>query len=122
VIFGKYYIQSQDAQTITASTPVNELGVPMPNPLRRFEVYAGPQVNYAFNDRVTAFVLYEASVIYDTHGMPDTLDPKNTNADLNPGVALKLHDKFTLIPNLLWYTLLPVNTTALNVAASISLL
>jgi len=87
------------------------------------ELYTGPQLNYAVNDKVNAFVLFEAIVDYDKSGMPtNSTDPKASQCDFEPGVDLKLHKNVTVSPFLNWYTNQPMYTTTLNINASIRLL
>lgn len=106
----KYWFQSKDT---------NAKG----DALVRSELYTGPQVSYAVSDKVSAWVLYEAVVNYDTKGL-NTNDkaPLQSQADVEPGMDIKIHDRITLSPFLNWYTNQPLYTTTLNVAAAIRLL
>jgi hypothetical protein len=85
------------------------------------ELYAGPQLNYAFNDSAIAFVLYEVSVRYNTLGVPNTNDPKKSLADLEPGASFKVHKRVALTPYLNWFTNQPISTTTLNLNADLTL-
>lgn len=108
-LYAKYYLQADDT---------NAKGVP----LDRLAVYAGPQLNYEVNDKITAFVLYEATTVYNTHGMPDYINYNTSNTDLEPGLDLKLHERFSLSPVLNWYTNQKLSTTSLVLTAALKLL
>lgn len=112
VSYAKYWFQSRKLSN--AKTPA---------PLIRSELYTGPQVNYTFNDKVTAWLLYEAVVGYNTLGQStNETSPLESQADVEPGVDIKVHDRVTLSPFLNWFTNQPLYTTTFNLAASITLL
>ncbi|MEW6056866.1 MAG: hypothetical protein AB1540_09650 [Bdellovibrionota bacterium] len=93
--------------------------------LPSYAFYTGPQVNYAFSDNVTAFVLYETSTTINTKDESDSLEvnaPGFSNADLEPGVDIRLHRRVTLTPYLNWYTNQRLETTTMNLAAAFTLL
>lgn len=91
--------------------------------LARSSLYTGPQLNYQINDNINAFVLYEASVDYNTEGNnTNDLSPLASQSDFEPGMDIKLHDRVTLSPYLNWWTNQPLYTTTLNLAAEFKLL
>ncbi|HRK02569.1 MAG TPA: hypothetical protein PLH57_07870 [Oligoflexia bacterium] len=88
----------------------------------RWKFYTGPQVNYAVNDKVTAFVLFEAVAAFDNQGYSNTTNDQLSLADLEPGVELNLHERVSLTPFLNWYTNQPISTTSINLNATIKML
>lgn len=92
------------------------------DPLNRWLLYTGPQINYEFNDKVTAFVLYEAYTNVNTKGAFDVARYAVSNTDIEPGLNLNLHERLQLSPALNWYTNQPLSTTSLLLNASIKLL
>lgn len=87
------------------------------------EVYTGPQLSYGFTDKVSAFVLYEAAMTFNTLGQPQSsTSPNDSLTDLEPGMSLDVTPNISLIPFLNWYTNQPMATTSINLSASIKLL
>lgn len=106
----RYWFQTQDKGTKSGS------------PLPRTQLYTGPQINYKFSEAVTAWVLYEATVVFDTAGIPNTRNPNRSLVDLEPGVDIKLGKRVSLSPYLNWYTSQPISTTSMNLTASVQML
>lgn len=91
-------------------------------PLSSLLLYTGPQVNYMFSDRASGFLLMEANVMFDTHGIPNTRDDNASLVSLQPGVAVNVSDRVVLTPSLNWFTNQPLETTSFHLTADISLL
>ena len=90
--------------------------------LPRMQLYTGPQLNYKFSDAVTAWVLYEATVVFDTAGMPNTRIPGRSVTDIEPGVDIRISERASLTPYLNWYTSQPIKTTSVNLTATLAVL
>jgi hypothetical protein len=122
--FGKspFSISTVNYSRVWFQTQTNN---PAGSSLPLLELYTGPQINYQVNDAVTAFVLYEADLVYNNNGVPNSRDVKKSQpslADVEPGVDIKLHDRVTLSPYLNWFTNQRLSTTTVNLAASFTLL
>ena len=110
VNYAKVFMQTKDKDINSGSN------------LTRYEFYTGPQVNFEFNDRVTAWVLYEAIVHKDTLGNWDNNPLRaKTLTDVEPGADVKITDNISVSPYLNWYPALPLKTTSVNIALSASL-
>lgn len=119
--YAKYWFQTRN-NDIRKADKHNANGANT-TPLAMFEMYSGPQVNYAFTDKVTAFVLYEGYVNFDTSGMPNSKTKKDISLiDVEPGVNLQLHDRVSVTPFLNWFTNQPLYTTTFNLNAAFTLL
>lgn len=88
----------------------------------RWQLYTGPQVNYAVNDKLTAFVLFEAIASWNNKGETDIDNPNASLADLEPGVEWAVHERVSLTPFLNWFTNQPLSTTSINLNATIKML
>lgn len=85
--------------------------------------YAGPQINYEFNDKATGFLLYEAVARIYTNGYPDWVrNSQRSLTDLEPGMMINVSKSVMLMPCLNWYLNQPVSTTSVNLNASLKLL
>ncbi|MBI3554953.1 MAG: hypothetical protein HY074_01665 [Deltaproteobacteria bacterium] len=127
VLFGKYWIQPEDMSTakkipVDPSNPNSATTDGGQSPLTRLELYAGPQINYEFSPKVTAFLLFEADNNWNTHGMPASAATGYSNYDFEPGVNLTLHNRLSLTPALNWYTNQRLSTTSMILTAAIKLL
>lgn len=90
--------------------------------LTQYQIYTGPTLNYDFNDKVGAFVLYEASLKFNTLGeSQNQYDPSQSLTDLEPGVNINLNKHISIAPYLNWYTAQPLNTTSINMSASLAM-
>ncbi len=107
----RYWVQSNDRQALDPSAT-----------LPRLQLYTGPQLNYQFTQQVTAWVLYEATVVVDTAGIPNTRNPNRSLADVEPGLDIKINDRVSMTPYLNWYTNQPLSTTSMNLNANIVML
>lgn len=105
----RYWFQTKEANAAGGMLP-------------RMQLYTGPQLNYRFSDAVTAWVLYEATVVIDTAGMPNTRIPGRSLTDIEPGVDIRLSDRVSLTPYLNWYTSQPIKTTSVNLTANLAVL
>jgi hypothetical protein len=83
--------------------------------------YAGPQVNYRINDNVTLWSLFELSITQDTVGGSTAANPQKSVADIEPGVDFKVTKGVYLSPYLNWFTNQGLDTTSINMTASISI-
>lgn len=110
VNFVRYYFQRQAFMT-------NNPGLALP----RVMYYTGPVVSYQVNDKVALWNVLEATVTYDTQGVANTTDPDRSLFDVEPGVDLKVSDHVTLSPYLNWFVNRPLNTTSINLMASVSM-
>ena len=109
--YARYFIQSKELHPKTNS------------PMTQMDFYTGPQLNYEVSDKISAFVLYEAEMTYDTLGRSETnYAPNNSKTDLEPGVSLQLGKAVNLTPFLNWYTNQRLSTTSVNLNASINLM
>jgi len=86
-----------------------------------FEIYTGPQVNYAVNDSINAFLLFEAVTNWNHAGMPNMTDTSLSLADLEPGVDFRVGSHATVTPYLNWYTNQPIRTTSMNLSLALTL-
>lgn len=107
----RYWIQSNDRQAL------DHLAT-----LPRLQLYTGPQLNYQFAPQITAWILYEATVVVDTAGIPNTRNSNRSLADVEPGVDIKINDRVSVTPYLNWYTNQPLSTTSMNLNANIVML
>lgn len=105
----RYWIQTRDTSASGSNLP-------------RIQLYTGPQMNYKVSDAVTAWVLYEATVIFDIAGIPNSRNPKRSLADIEPGIDVKVNDRVSLTPYLNWYTSQPIKTTSVNLTANFTVL
>lgn len=110
VIFGKFHVQSRQGTVATGAG------------MDQIEAYMGPQLNYEISDKVTAFVLYEADLKWNTFGVPNYAAYANSPCDVEPGVAVNVSDRLTLIPGLNWYTNQRLSTTSVMLQAMIKML
>jgi hypothetical protein len=110
VAFGRYWVQ------VHQTLPYDESAS-----LSRFTLYVGPQVNYKVSERITAWVLYESLVTFDTFGIPNTIYPEQSLADVEPGVDIRLNDTVSITPYLNWFTSQPLKTISVNLNASIAI-
>jgi len=109
--FAQYYLQSEKFSPKSGS------------PLTQMRFYAGQQLNYAINDNITAYALYENIVRYNTLGIPqNTYSPNSSQADLEPGMSLQVSKAVNLSPYLNWYTNQSIKTTTVNLNANIQLM
>lgn len=93
-------------------------------PHRTFQAYSGSQINYAINDNVQPFILFETSNNWYSDGLPEHADehnPKRSLSDLEPGVNVQITDRISLTPFLNWYTNQKLKTTSANLTAVIQL-
>lgn len=109
VNFARFWLQQEEKSATGGTMPALQL-------------YTGPQVNYQVNDAVTAFVLYETTVVYNNQGIPNTTNADASLADIEPGADIKINDRITLSPYLNWYTNQRLSTTTMNLALGITLL
>lgn len=90
--------------------------------LTQYQLYTGPMLNYDFNDKIGAFVLYEATIKYNTKGESSKqFASAKSLTDLEPGVNFNLNKHISLAPYLNWYTAQPVSTTSINMSATLAM-
>ncbi len=108
LFFAKAWMQTQDTNAKGKN-------------LNMVQLYSGPQISYAVSDKISAFILQEANVVYNTAGIPNSRDPNTSLVDLEPGVDIQVNDRVTLSPYLNWYTNQNISTTSVNLNADIKL-
>jgi hypothetical protein len=110
VNFVRYFLQRQSTETFDKKAH-----------LGRMQLYTAPLVTYALNDRVALWGLLESSVTYDTRWSPNTRDANRSLVDFEPGIDFRLNENVVVSPYLNWYFRQGLDTTTVNVTASLSL-
>lgn len=110
--FVRYHLNSQKFDSATGESPLTEM-----------LLYTGPQVNYSISDNVTAYVLYEAAMPFNTIGQSaNAFAPTASLTDLEPGISFQVNKAISITPFLNWYTNQQLKTTSINLNATIQML
>lgn len=110
VNFARYWVQSQQFDSLFGTYA-----------LPRLMLYTGPLVSYQASDRLSFWFLTEASVTFDTLGIPNTSAPNRSLVDIEPGLDFKLGNRITISPYLNWFVRQPLDTASMNVTASLAI-
>lgn len=109
--FAQYYVQTEKFSPKSGS------------PLTQMRFYTAPQLNYAFNDNVSAYVLYDNIVKFNTLGQPEnSYSPTSSQSDVEPGMSIQVSKAVNLSPYINWYTNQSIKTSTINLNASIDLM
>ncbi|MEW6056341.1 MAG: hypothetical protein AB1540_06975 [Bdellovibrionota bacterium] len=105
----KYWLQTEEI------SPVYETAIP------QVMFYTGPSITYQFSQRVSAWLLFEATMAVNSLGEDNRSDPERSLVDIEPGFDLQITKNLYVSPYLNWYLSQPITTTSLNVIAKVVL-
>ncbi len=110
--FARYYMNTSKFDAATGTRPLTAM-----------LFYVGPQINYSLSDSITAFTLYDAVMTYNTLGQSaPTTNPAGSLVDLEPGISFQVNKAISITPYLNWYTNQSIETTSVNLNATIQML